>query len=45
MINHLTNVAKENGCYKVILDCDESNEKFYEKLGYQRKNIQMAIYF
>ena len=45
MINHLTNIAKERGCYKVILDCDESNEKFYEKLGYQHKNIQMAIYF
>lgn len=32
------------GCYKVILDCAEKNVAFYEKLGFQRKEVQMAMY-
>eukprot|EP00760_Papus_ankaliazontas_P023160 PhM_4_TR1960/c1_g1_i1/m.96284/K00621/GNPNAT1, GNA1; glucosamine-phosphate N-acetyltransferase len=28
-------------CYKIILDCAESNQGFYEKCGFQRKEIQM----
>ena len=32
-------------CYKVILDCDEKNVGFYEKLGMKRKEVQMVKYF
>lgn len=34
--------AKGAGCYKVILDCGESNVAFYEKCGLTRKEVQMV---
>eukprot|EP00884_Botryococcus_braunii_P013694 jgi/Botrbrau1/22325/Bobra.0002s0005.1 len=37
--------AREAGCYKVILDCSESNAPFYEACGFKRKDLQMAQYF
>lgn len=44
MIRHLTEKSKEMGCYKVILDCEESKKGFYEKCGYYQKGYQMAYY-
>lgn len=44
MIDYLTNYARENDCYKVILDCDDSNISFYEKCGYIKKGNQMSLY-
>ena len=41
----LTRIAERAGCYKVILDCSEENQPFYEKCGYDRKEVQMAKYF
>ncbi|CAM6089638.1 unnamed protein product [Calypogeia fissa] len=45
MVEHLTKVAKEVGCYKVILDCSKENVPFYEKCDLHQKGIQMAHYF
>ena len=45
MIRALTRVAERLGCYKVILDCSEKNQPFYEKCGMTRKEVQMAKYF
>jgi len=45
ILAQLSNRAKEAGCYKVILDCSDSNVPFYEKCGFKRKEIQMALYF
>ena len=45
IINHLMNVAIENNCYKVILDCSVDNIKFYEKCGFIMKEHQMVKYF
>jgi len=36
--------AGERGCYKVILDCAEKNVGFYEKVGMERKEVQMVKY-
>jgi len=36
--------AKARGCYKVILDCSESNVAFYAKCGLERKEVQMVRY-
>lgn len=36
--------AQSQGCYKVILDCSDSNVPFYEKCGFMRKEVQMAMY-
>ena len=45
IIENLTKIADEKGCYKVILDCDETNVGFYEKCGLQKKGVEMAMYF
>ena len=45
LINVLRELASINGCYKVILDCSDSNVKFYEKCGFKVKERQMVIYF
>ena len=45
LINFLINIAKKYKCYKVILNCSEDNIGFYEKCGFNKKNIEMSIYF
>jgi glucosamine-phosphate N-acetyltransferase len=45
LLDSLVNIAKNNGCYKVILNCSNKNIGFYEKLGFVQKEIQMAHYF
>lgn len=45
LIQQLSEVAKEAGCYKVILDCDEKNVGFYEKCGYKRAGVEMDLRF
>jgi glucosamine-phosphate N-acetyltransferase len=42
-INHV--VSSSLGCYKVILNCSDAMRKYYEKIGFEYKNNQMAIYF
>eukprot|EP00484_Ammonia_sp_Unknown_P003628 CAMPEP_0197057214 /NCGR_PEP_ID=MMETSP1384-20130603/94301_1 /TAXON_ID=29189 /ORGANISM="Ammonia sp." /LENGTH=148 /DNA_ID=CAMNT_0042491531 /DNA_START=31 /DNA_END=477 /DNA_ORIENTATION=+ len=37
--------AKQNGCYKVILDCSDKNVPFYERCGFKKKENQCALYF
>ena len=36
-------VAKQAGCYKVILDCSEDNCAFYEKLGFKKHEVEMRL--
>jgi glucosamine-phosphate N-acetyltransferase len=31
---HATQVGKEMGCIKIVLDCSQETMSFYEKLGY-----------
>lgn len=45
IIEKLIEKAHEKGCYKVTLDCDEKCIGFYEKCGFARKGVEMAIYF
>lgn len=45
LINHLVDVAKEKGCYKVILNCNDNNCQFYEKCGFNKKEVEMVLYF
>jgi glucosamine-phosphate N-acetyltransferase len=42
MIQHL--IEQSNDCYKVILDCKEELEVFYNKCGLEKRGIQMAKY-
>ncbi len=41
LISHLQDLAVEKKCYKTILNCSKENVKFYEKLGFYKKEIQM----
>ena len=41
----MQSVGEQVGCYKVILDCSEGNVPFYERCGFQRKEVQMAVHF
>lgn len=45
LISHLVSVAKEAGCYKIILDCSSHNEAFYKACGFETKGCFMAQYF
>ena len=45
IVEALSRAARESGCYKCILDCNESNVGFYERCGFKRKEAQMAKYF
>jgi glucosamine-phosphate N-acetyltransferase len=45
IVEKLKEICREEGCYKVILDCSEKNRTFYEKCGFENKNIQMSCYF
>ncbi len=37
--------GREKNCYKIILDCLENLEAFYSKSGFEKKGIQMSLYF
>jgi len=41
LIKKLRDIAIEKGCYKVILDCEEYNQGFYERCQFTKKGIQM----
>jgi glucosamine-phosphate N-acetyltransferase len=43
IIEELIKIATENGCYKVILDCNEKVMEFYEKMGFRKHAIMMRI--
>lgn len=44
ILNILKSIARENNCYKVILDCDNEVKKVYINNGFHVKCIQMAEY-
>jgi glucosamine-phosphate N-acetyltransferase len=44
LISVIKEIAKASGCYKITLDCKESNMPFYEQNGFKPKERQMAWY-
>ena len=44
LINYCIELSSRFDTYKIILDCDIKLQKFYEKLGFECKNIQMSKY-
>ncbi|KAF9075682.1 acyl-CoA N-acyltransferase [Rhodocollybia butyracea] len=44
IIEALTYISENIGCYKTILNCSDANIPFYEKCGYQKKENEMAKY-
>lgn len=45
IVDHLIKFAKDEGCYKIIADCKDELLKFYNKTGFERRGLQIAIYF
>jgi len=43
IIKTVLEYAKSQGCYKTILDCDDSVKRFYEKLGFIRHSNEMRF--
>lgn len=43
LVRHLLEVCRQEGCYKVILDCAAAVIPFYEKLGFSRWEQAMRI--
>lgn len=43
IVNDLVGKAKNRDCYKIILNCEDSLVKFYEKLGFKRDGNLMRI--
>ena len=44
LLNKIIEKSKKYGCYKIILYCEEKNVGFYEKNGFQQKNVEMSLY-
>ena len=44
-ITKLIDVAKENKCYKVTLNCTDYNVPFYEKCNLEKRGNQMTVFF
>ncbi len=45
LLENLKQIAIENDCYKIILDCKDELVPFYEKNEYSKKGTQMSLYF
>lgn len=45
LIDQLMKWAKDYNCYKVILNCNESNIEFYEKCGFNKRGAEMSCFF
>lgn len=44
IVEHLLDIAKTNGCYRVDLNCHSELENFYKKNNFNKDNISMNIY-
>lgn len=44
LINAAINVALQNNCYKIILNCSDEMVTLYEKNGFNKKGYEMVRY-
>ncbi|KAI0782728.1 acyl-CoA N-acyltransferase [Abortiporus biennis] len=42
IIQALTGISENSGCYKTILNCSDHNIPFYQKCGYEKKENEMV---
>lgn len=45
IVTSLAEIAKTKHCYKVILNCGKNNVGFYNKCGFEEKEVEMVKYF
>ena len=43
LVEKLIEIGKQKNCDKIVLNTSEKNSKFYEKIGFEKNEIQMII--
>jgi len=43
LVERLILIGKQKSCDKIVLSSSEENSKFYEKIGFKKKELQMVI--
>lgn len=43
LVNHAVSYCRQLNCYKVILDCNEGLESFYNQFGFHKDGYEMRI--
>ena len=43
LVKKLIEIGKQKNCDKIVLNTSEKNSKFYEKIGFEKNEIQMVI--
>jgi|TARA_Y100000389_G_scaffold38121_1_gene32401 glucosamine-phosphate N-acetyltransferase len=43
IIKYVLGIAKNNDCYKTILDCSDDVKQFYEKLGFKHHSNELRF--
>jgi ribosomal protein S18 acetylase RimI-like enzyme len=43
LVEKLIEIGKQKNCDKIVLNTSEKNSKFYEKIGFEKNEIQMVI--
>ena len=43
LLKELIKIGNEKNCDKIVLSSSEKNSKFYEKIGFQKNELQMVI--
>ena len=43
LVKELIKIGNEKNCDKIVLNSSEKNSKFYEKIGFQKNELQMVI--
>jgi len=43
IVERLILIGKQKNCDKIVLSSSEENSKFYEKIGFKKKELQMVI--
>ena len=43
LLKKLITKAKEESCYKLVLECKEENSVFYQKIGFKKSGLSMSL--
>jgi len=43
ILKKLITKAKEESCYKLVLECREENSAFYQKIGFKKSGFSMSL--
>jgi glucosamine-phosphate N-acetyltransferase len=44
LLNAALEYSRKQWCYKAILNCEEHNAWWYEKFGFEKKEVEMKMY-